>query len=136
MAIAAAGLADGVSAVMADVPFLSDFKRAVAIAADPPYTELVGYLAVHRHHTGRVFRTLAYFDVSLLGRTASAPALFSVALMDQTCPPSTVYAAYNAYAGPKELRSYPFNDHEGGQEFQEAEQLRWLPGVLPLDEAP
>ena len=30
--------------------------------------------------------------------------------MDQTCPPSTVYAAYNAWAGPKEIVEYPFVD--------------------------
>jgi cephalosporin-C deacetylase len=55
-----------------------------------------------------------------------SPALFSVALMDQTCPPSTVYAAYNAYAGPKQMLVYPFNDHEGGQAFHQVEQLQWL----------
>ena len=46
--------------------------------------------------------------------------------MDAVCPPSTVYAAFNAYAGAKEMRTYPFNDHEGGQFHQEAVQLGWL----------
>ena len=39
---------------------------------------------------------------------------------------STVYAADNAYAGPKEMRVYPYNDHEGGQAFHEIEQLAFL----------
>jgi len=43
-----------------------------------------------------------------------------------------VYAGYNAYNGPKRIVRYPFNDHEGGQFHQEAEQLRWLPSVMPL----
>lgn len=43
-----------------------------------------------------------------------------------TCPPSTVYAAYNHYAGPKEIRVYPFNNHEGGQLDQVREKLAWL----------
>ena len=60
------------------------------------------------------------------GARATAPALFSVALMDEICPPSTVYAAFHAYGGAKGLRVYPFNDHEGGQTFQEAAQLEWL----------
>jgi cephalosporin-C deacetylase len=68
--------------------------------------------------------------VSVLARRARAAALFSVGLMDTVCPPSTVYAAYNAYAGPKQIRSYPFNDHEGGHAVHEAEQLRWLSAVL------
>jgi cephalosporin-C deacetylase len=50
--------------------------------------------------------------------------------MDAICPPSTVYAAYNAYGGPKEIREYPYNDHEGGQGFHEVEKLRWLAGLF------
>ena len=59
-------------------------------------------------------------------RRATAPGLFSVALMDEICPPSTVFAAYNAYGGPKEIAVYPYNDHEGGGPFHEVAQLRWL----------
>jgi cephalosporin-C deacetylase len=46
--------------------------------------------------------------------------------MDDTCPPSTVFAAYNAYVAEKEIAVYPFNSHEGGQAFHFAKQLRWL----------
>lgn len=59
----------------------------------------------------------------MLACLARAAALFSVALMDQTCPPSTVFAAYNNYGGRKEIIEYPFNDHEGGPGFQQAAQL-------------
>ena len=59
-------------------------------------------------------------------RRATAPALFSVALMDETCPPSTVFAAYNAYGGAEGDRVYPFNDHEGGEAFHEVVKLGWL----------
>jgi len=49
--------------------------------------------------------------------------------MDTICPPSTVYAAYNALASAdKTLTSYPFNDHEGGGPFQQQAQLDWLAG--------
>jgi cephalosporin-C deacetylase len=126
ISLAVAGLRDDLAAVLADVPFLCDFRRASEIATELPYTELTSYLAVHRDLVEQVFGTLAYFDVSVLGTRASAPALVSAALMDLTCPPSTVYAAYNAYAGPKEMRVYPYNDHEGGQAFHEVEQLAWL----------
>ena len=33
--------------------------------------------------------------------------------MDDICPPSTVYAAYNAWAGPKRIIEYPFNRPRG-----------------------
>jgi hypothetical protein len=71
-----------------------------------PYAEIVRYLKTHRDHVDRVASTLAYFVGAVLARRASVPALFSVALMDQICPPSTVYAAYNAWAGPKEIRAW------------------------------
>ncbi len=131
MSLAVASLRDDLAAVMSDVPFLCDFRRATEITNKGPYTEIANYLKVHRNHIERVFATLAYFDVTVLVRAARAPALFSVALMDETCPPSTVYAAFNAYGGPKQIIEYAYNDHEGGQGFQDAEQLRWLAAGTP-----
>jgi len=119
-----------VAAVLPDVPFLCDFRRATDIALGAEYGEIVGYLKVHRHQVDRVFATLAYFDCAILARQATAPALFSVGLMDTTCPPSTVYAAYNAYAGNKAIREYAYNGHEGGDTFHQVEQLSWLSGGL------
>jgi cephalosporin-C deacetylase len=130
LSIAAASLADGLIATMPDVPFLSDFPRALTLKDEDPYGEIVRYLKSHRDHVDRALATLAYFDVSILGRRASAPALFSVGLMDETCPPSTVYAAFNRYGGPKEIREYPYNDHEGGQGFHDLAKIRWLAGRL------
>ena len=126
LSLAVAALADGVRAVMPDVPFLCDFRRASQVAMTNPYLEIVRYLAAHRDHEEAAFATLAYFDGAVLARQASAPALFSVALMDETCPPSTVYAAYNAYAGAKEIVTYPYNDHEGGEAFHKVRQAAWL----------
>jgi cephalosporin-C deacetylase len=127
LSLAAASLVDDLAGVMADVPFLSDFPRAITLQDSDPYAEIARYLKTHRDHVERVATTLAYFDVAILGRRATAPALFSVGLMDEICPPSTVYAAYNHYGGgPKEIREYPFNDHEGGGGFHDVEKLRWL----------
>ena len=124
--LAVAGLVPDLAGALPDVPFLSDFPRAITFADADPYCEIVRYLKAHRDHVDRVAMTLAYFDVANLVRAASAPALFSVGLMDSICPPSTVYAAYNRYAGPKEIREYPFNEHEGGQGFHDLVKLRWL----------
>ena len=130
IALAVAGLLPDVVAVMPDVPGLCDWVRAIELTDRTPYTEITSYLRVHRDHLHDALRTLSYFDCAILSRRAIAPALFSVALMDQTVPPSTVYAAYNAYAGPKEISVYPYNDHEGGEGFQQAEQLRWLKALF------
>ncbi len=130
ISLAVAALAPDVVAVAADVPFLSDFRRATTIVDTDPYGEIVRYLKTHRDHVERAFRTLAYFDVAVLGRRATAPGLFSVGLMDEVTPPSTVYAAFNHYGGPKEIREYAFNEHEGGQAFHEAERMRWFGRLL------
>ena len=124
--LAVSGLVPGLRAALPDVPFLCHFERALDICERDPYAELTRYLSVHRGAVEQTFRTLSYFDGVNFARRAGAPSLFSVALMDQTCPPSTVYAAYHAYAGPKELAVYPFNDHEGGLSHQRLRQAEWL----------
>lgn len=126
LALAAAALADSLVAVLSDVPFLCDFPRSTRIVDTRPYAEIADYLRTHRTRVEQVYRTLSYFDCAVLAAKASAPALFSVALMDQTCPPSSVYAAYNAYAGDKRIQVYPFNGHEGGQAVHQVEQLAFL----------
>lgn len=136
LSLAVAALADGVRAVMSDVPFLCDFRRSSHVAMTNPYLEIVRYLASHRDHEEAAFATLSYFDGAVLARRASAPALFSVALMDETCPPSTVYAAFNAYGGPKEIVTYPYNDHEGGEAFHKLRQAAWLADTLAAGAAP
>ncbi|MCL6550419.1 MAG: acetylxylan esterase [Acidothermus cellulolyticus] len=130
LSLAAAALVPDVAAVMPDVPFLCHFRRACEISPADPYGEIVRYLKAHRDQVEQVFATLAYFDGAVLATRATAPALFSVAVMDQICPPSTVFAAFHAYRGPKEIVVYPFNDHEGGGPFQAGRQLRWLAAVL------
>jgi cephalosporin-C deacetylase len=126
IALSVSALVAEVAAVMVDVPFLCDFPRAIAVTDRDPYAEITRYLRVHHGKQERVLLTLSYFDCVLLVTAFIAPALFSVALMDETCPPSTVYAAYHAYRGPKELIVYPYNDHEGGGAWQQARQIRWL----------
>jgi cephalosporin-C deacetylase len=81
------------------------------------------------------FQTLSYFDGVNFAKRATAPALFSVALMDQVCPPSTVYAAYHAYGGVKEIVNYGFNDHEGGLGHQRLAQITWLNGLIGFEDA-
>ena len=132
LAIDVAGLADGLLGAMPDVPFLCDFPRATWIVDRPPYNEIAHYLATHRDAADRVARVLAYIDAAHHAARATAPALFSVALMDPTCPPSTVYAAYNAWAGPKEIVEYSHNGHEGGGAFQHQRQLAWAQHLARL----
>ena len=129
--IAVGGLVPDLAAIAPDVPFLCDFPRAMTITDRAPYREIGNYLKTHRGRTEQALRTLSYFDGVHFAARGRAPALFSAALEDQTCPPSTVFAAFNAWAHEeKRIEVYDFNDHEGGGPYQQAEQLRWLPARL------
>jgi len=130
LTVAVSGLAEGLAAVMPDVPFLCHFERAIGLTGRDPYDEIVRYLRVQRDAVERTFRTLSYVDGVNFAKRATAPALFSVALHDPVCPPSTVYAAANHYAAPVDVEVYPFNEHEGGQAAQWPRQQEWLAGVL------
>ncbi|MDF5757000.1 acetylxylan esterase [Spongiactinospora sp. TRM90649] len=124
IALAVAGLAPGLPrAVLLDVPSLALFRRATEISNVGSRAEIAEYLRTHRRDVDEVFGVLAHFDGVHFAARATAPAWFSVALMDQVCPPSTVFAAYNHYAGPKEITVWPYNGHEGGGGEQEAANL-------------
>ncbi len=128
--LAVAGLVDGLAAVMPDVPFLCHYRRATEITDSNPYHEISRYCRTHRAEVDQVFTALSYFDGVNFSARAGAPALFSVGLMDPVCPPSTVFAAYNHYAGSKDIRVWAYNEHEGGAGFQRAEQLRYVRDLL------
>ncbi|GAA3841114.1 acetylxylan esterase [Streptomyces phyllanthi] len=131
ISIAVGGLVPDLAAVAPDVPFLCDFPRATTLTDRDPYREIGNYLKTHRGRSEQVQRTLAYFDGVHFAARGRAPALFSAALEDQTCPPSTVFAAFNAWAhDDRRIEVYEFNDHEGGGPFQEAAKLEWLAARL------
>ncbi|MFI6938161.1 acetylxylan esterase [Streptomyces sp. NPDC050418] len=131
LTVAVGGLVPDLAAIAPDVPFLCDFPRAITLTDRMPYREIGGYLQARRADPAKILKTLSYFDGVHFAARGTAPALFSTALEDQTCPPSTVFAAFNAYAGAdKTIEVYDFNGHEGGGPYQQAVQLRWLPGRL------
>jgi cephalosporin-C deacetylase len=105
---------DLVKATAVRVAFLADFPRAVMITDAYPFREIADYLNTHRLRTEEVLATLSYFDSVNTARRSRVPARFSVGLMDPITPPSTVYAAYNAYAGEKTMTEWAFNGHEAG----------------------
>jgi cephalosporin-C deacetylase len=116
------------------MPFLSDFPRAVEITPTPPYTEISSYLKRRPDVAERAFRTLSYIDVANHARRVSCPTRMSVGLWDQTCPPSTVFAAYRRLASQdKDLVVLPYHGHEVTYELEEVrfgELVRRL-GVAP-----
>lgn len=142
IALAVAGLVPDLAAALPDVPFLCQIARAIELTDELPYAELTRWLSVHRDKVDPALRTLGYLDAVHFARRANAPALFSVAFMDQVCPPSTVYAAFNHYGAlalaadrlvDKAVVEYPYNGHEGGGGYQVSRQIRWLAGLFGRD---
>lgn len=131
--LAVAALVPDVAVAMPDVPFLCHYPRATTISDEPPYTEISQFCKTHRDKVADVFKTLSYFDGVNFAARGRARALFSVGLMDEICPPSTVFAAYNHYTGEKEIRIWEFNEHEGGGTHQALEQVAFLRSIWPGD---
>jgi cephalosporin-C deacetylase len=126
ISIAAAALVPDVEMCIPDVPFLCDFRRAVGRTDKHPYQEISHYLSIHRDHVERVFNTLDYFDGLNFAPRIHAKTFFSVALMDEICPPSTIYGTYNYIDAEKDIRVYGYNNHEGGGTFHNGEKLRFV----------
>ena len=128
LSIAAAALAgDAVAAVLPDVPFLCDFPNAILRTPLPPFTEITRYLSVHRDDAETALRTVSYVDGAILARRITAPAYFSVGLMDDIVLPSGVFAAYHAVASEDSaIEVYPYNGHEGGGYRHFLKQVAWL----------
>lgn len=138
--LAVAGLAPRVGAevvgIAPDVPAFCNYPRALDLTAEGPWFEIHQYLAGWRDQVAVVRRTLSYFDLALMVERATAPALFSVGMMDTTIPPSTVYAGFNRYGrrSPslvhKDIRAYEFSGHEGGGPHHVMVQAEFLAGLF------
>ena len=130
IALAATSLAPEVFATMPDVPFLCHIHRAIELTDSFPYQEIVNYCRIHRTDSEIALETLTYFDCMNLVTRAKAHAFISVGMHDPICPPDTIFAMRNHYAGPVETQIWEFNMHEGGASDQNLLQARWLQALL------
>ena len=109
---------------MPEMPFLCHFRRAVDMAVRLPYLEIPDYLRRWPQREETVWRTLSYCDNLNLAPRIQCPVLMTVGLQDDICPPSSVYATYNWIEAPKEMRVYPYHNHEVVQAHWET-KLAW-----------
>ena len=130
IALAAASLSNKVFAAMPDVPFLCNYKKATEMVDTFPYHEITLYCRIHREKIEQVFSTLSYFDCMNLVTMAKAPALISIGMHDPICPPDTIFAMRNHYAGPATTEIYEYNTHEGGSVAHQIVQAEWLLSLL------
>ncbi|MCB0035328.1 MAG: acetylxylan esterase [Anaerolineales bacterium] len=97
-------------------PFLCDYQRVWEMdLAKDAYAELKTYFRNHdplHKRKDEIFTKLGYIDVQHLAPRIQGEILMGVGLMDQICPPSTQFAAYNKITAPKSLAIYPDFGHE------------------------
>jgi len=81
-----------------------------------------------------------YFDACNFTQRASCPALVALGLIDETCPPAGVYAAFNQFKGPKEVVVMPLSDHQGKRQNAQAafyaRSEAWLRALAKGEPAP
>jgi cephalosporin-C deacetylase-like acetyl esterase len=122
-AIAGAALDARVTLLVAGVPAMCDHSGMMAGRASGwprlvPVTDGVPDAAA--------LATARYYDMVNFAARVRAPALFTVGFIDRTCPPATVYAAFNALPAPKEI----FNDIAAGHENTPEAKRRMRDAVL------
>ncbi|MDR3645393.1 MAG: acetylxylan esterase [Clostridia bacterium] len=97
-------------------PFLSDYRRVWEMDLDKQaYVEIREYFRRFdpQHKTEEeFFRRLGYIDVHNLAPRITGSVLMCVTLLDECCPPSTQFAAYNNIRSEKEMRIYYDYGHE------------------------
>jgi cephalosporin-C deacetylase len=129
LSLAAAALSDRPILACPDIPFLCDFRRAIAIAPAGPYPEIPLFLKAFPHLHEQAIRTLSYFDCMNLAPRIKCRTLISNCLWDDICPPSTIFAVYNHMTAPKQMEIYPFHKHETPYDHYET-RFRLLMEVL------
>ncbi len=117
LTLACAALAPGIKRAVPAVPFLCDYKRVWSMdLAKKAYEELGIFFRQFdpRHEQeDEYFRRLGYIDVQNIAKRIKAEVLLGIGLMDDVCPPSTQFAAYNKIKSRKSMAIYPDFGHEG-----------------------
>ncbi len=102
-------------------PFLCDYRRVWEMdLAKQAYEELQYFFRSFdpRHlREEEIFRKLGYIDNQYLAERIEARVLMGTGLMDDVCPPSTQFAAYNRIRSHKEMVIYPDFRHESIPDF-------------------
>jgi len=116
LTLACAALEPSIKMIAPFYPFLSDYKRVWEMdLAKNAYNELSLYFRRHdplHERENEIFTKLGYIDIQHLCPRIKAQVMLGMGLMDQICPPSTQFAAYNKISAKKSLVIYPDYEHE------------------------
>jgi len=116
LTLACAALEPCIARVAPMYPFLCDYQRVWEMdLAKEAYEDIRGYFRhfdpLHEREE-QIFLDLGYIDVAQLANRIRGEVLMATGLMDDICPPSTQFAAYNRITAPKSMLIYPDFGHE------------------------
>ena len=134
LALAVSALSDRPILSLPDIPYLCDYRRAIAIAPAGPYPEIPTFLKAFPDLVEPALRTLSYCDNLNLAPWIKCRTVISNCLWDDICPPSTIFGVYNHLTCEKQIEVYPFHKHELPYEHHEL-KFRLLVETL-LESAP
>ena len=116
LTLACACLTPNLNRAAPQFPFLSDYRRVWDMDLDlDAYVELREYFRhfdpLHEREV-EVFTKLGYIDVHNMAHRIRAKVRMYTGLLDNICPPSTQFAAFNQITSEKDYRIYPDFGHE------------------------
>jgi len=134
LSIITAGLDPRVKALAASYPALSDMAGYTADRAGG-WPHVFRAAGEGSHRTPEKLATAAYYDVVNFARRVKAAGLYTWGYNDQTCPPTSMYAAYNVIGAPKRLVLALETGHNRVPEQTDTVN-RWLEQYVTTGQAP
>ena len=116
LTLACAALTPALNRAASQFPFLTDYRRVWDMDLDlDAYEELRDYFRhfdpLHEREA-EVFTKLGYIDVHNMAHRIKARVRMYTGLLDNICPPSSQFAAYNHITSEKDVKIYPDFGHE------------------------
>lgn len=130
--ISAAGLDPRVTFYAAQIPAMCD-HTGIAAGRINGWPKLVP--VVDGKPTPKALEAARYFDGVNFAARSKADAIFTVGFIDVSCPPTSVYAAYNAIQGEKKIINYFHTGHVATAEADEAVKAAILQHVESMKAA-
>lgn len=117
LTLACAALEPNVKKLAPVFPFMCDYRRVWDMDLDvAAYAELREHFRrsdPQHKRVDEIFTKLGYIDLQHLANRIKGETVLYCGLMDDICPPSTQFAAYNKINAPKSYEIWPDFGHEG-----------------------
>lgn len=128
LAIVTAALNEKVTALVSFYPALCDITGYLHDRAGG-WPHIFGPRLASITNTPAKLKTIAYYDVVNFAKNVKVPGFYSWGYNDDTCPPTSVFAAVNSIRAPKTVSLTPISGHWRFEETN-LESLEWIKGKL------